>query len=187
MSARPWLLALLALLPAHGLRAPQPATGVPRYAACGALRRPSDLERWVLVGASTGLAYGGGEPTLGPGEFHTVHLEPAAYAAWRAEGRFPDGTMLALVIRSPARPGPPGRAGWVAGELGAVEVAVKDTARFAGGWGYFGFGRGGPGTTARPFPPERCAHCHAEHGALDNVFLQFYPVLREARPTGGAR
>jgi hypothetical protein len=60
-------------------------------------------------------------------------------------------------------------------------MAVKDSKRYPGGWAYFGFGRGGPGSTARPFPPERCQQCHAAHGARDNVFTQFYPLLREGR------
>ncbi|MBA3554770.1 MAG: hypothetical protein H0W29_08455, partial [Gemmatimonadales bacterium] len=48
--------------------------------------------------------------------FHSVLLEPAAYASYRRSGRF-------------------------AGELVAVELAVKDSARFAGRWAYFDFGR----------------------------------------------
>jgi hypothetical protein len=105
-------------------------------------------------------------------------LEPAAYEHYRRTGRFPDGTMIALVIRAQAPRAAPALAGRVAGELIGVEMAVKDTLRFAGGWGYFDFGRRGPGAAARPFPPARCAQCHAEHGGRDNVFLQFYPVLQ---------
>jgi hypothetical protein len=84
--------------------------------------------------------------------------------------------MLALSIRHPERRVPPSRAGWTEGELAALELAVKDPSRFPGDWGYFDFGR--DAATAGVFPPERCARCHAQHGARDDVFVQFYPQLR---------
>jgi hypothetical protein len=31
---------------------------------------------------------------------------------------------------------------------------------------------------AAAFPKETCFNCHAEHGATDNVFTQFYPILQ---------
>lgn len=156
-----------------------PAAEGPRYSPEGELLLPEGVERWVAVGSSLGLGYSEEEEAARPAEmFHSVLMEPAAYAAYRAAGRFPDGTMLALVVREPAARAAPARAGRVAGRLAGVEVAVKDTSRFAGGWAYFGFGRGRPGTPAMPFPRERCAACHASHAARDNVFIQFYPLLQ---------
>ncbi len=149
-----------------------------RYTPEGELVLPEGVERWVAVGSSLGLGYSVAESELGGESFHTVLLQPAAYDRYRRTGRFPDGTMLALVIRAPAARVAPARAGRVAGGLLGIEMAVKDTARFPGGWAYFDFGRSGPGASARPFPPERCARCHAEHAARDNVFVQFYPVLQ---------
>jgi hypothetical protein len=108
--------------------------------------------------------------------FHRVYLEPGAYEHYLRTRRFRDGTMLALSIRQPTRRVSPGRAGWTEGEFVALELAVKDTARVRGGWAYFDFGRDAP--SARALPPERCARCHAQHAARDNVFLQFYPQLR---------
>jgi Cytochrome P460 len=153
-----------------------PAPVGPRYTATGALQRPADVERWVLVGASLGLGYSDATDA-GPGMFHRVYLEPTAYDHYLRTGRFRDGTMLALAIRRPERRIPPSRAGWTEGRLAAVELAVKDPGRYPGGWAYFDFGRAAP--TARPLPPERCARCHAEHAARDNVFVQFYPQLRD--------
>lgn len=147
----------------------------PRYAADGRLLRPDRVERWVLVGASLGQGYTDATEA-GPGMFHRVYLEPSAYEHFLRTGRFREGTMLALAIRSPERRVPPSRAGWTEGELAAVEMAVKDGSRFAGGWAYFDFGR--DRATAAPFPAERCANCHAQHAARDNVFIQFYPQLR---------
>ncbi len=54
-------------------------------------------------------------------------------------------------------------------------MAVKDSERFEETWGYVSFG---DGETAAPFPKEQCYDCHAEHAATDNVFTQFYPILR---------
>ena len=165
---------------AMGASAAQPAAAPgplrPTYDRSGALRRPAGIERWIMVGASLGLGYSDvTEPP--PGRFHRVYLETGAYEHYRRTGAFPDGTMLGLSIRAPSRRVPPARAGWTEGELVALEMAVKDTARFEGGWAYFDFGA--DATTARAFPPTRCASCHVQHAARDNVFIQFYPQLRE--------
>jgi len=147
----------------------------PRYTADGRLLRPEGVERWVLVGASLGQGYTDATED-GPGMFHRVYLETSAYDHFLRTGRFQTGTMLALAIRRPERRVPPSRTGWTEGELAALELAVKDPSRFAGGWAYFDFGRGAEPAAA--LPPGRCASCHARHAALDNVFVQFYPQLR---------
>ena len=150
--------------------------GGPRYAADGRQLRPDGVERWVLVGASLGLGYTDATEQ-GPGLFHRVYLEPSAYDHFLRTGRFRAGTLLALEIRRPERRVPPSRAGWTEGDLVALELAVKDPSRFDGGWAYFDFGRSAP--AAVPFPPERCASCHVRHAAVDHVFVQFYPQLRD--------
>jgi hypothetical protein len=147
----------------------------PRYTPEDALYRPQQIDRWVLVGASLGLGYSDATDA-GPGMFHRVYLEPSAYDYYLRTGRFRSGTMLALAIRHPRRRVPPSRAGWTEGALAAMEVAVKDPRRFPGGWAYFDFGAASD--TARALPRERCAQCHAQHAARDNVFVQFYPQLR---------
>jgi hypothetical protein len=172
------VLVLLAAAVAVLLIWTAPEEGARQFTPDDELVLPEGVERWVAVGSSLGLGYSAAEVQRGDESFHTVLLEPRAYDHYRGTGRFPDGTMLALVIRARAPRVAPARAGQVAGELIGIEMAVKDTARFAGGWGYFDFGRRLAGATARPFPPARCAACHAVHGARDNVFLQFYPVLQ---------
>jgi Cytochrome P460 len=149
--------------------------GRPRFTADGRLRKPEGVDRWVLVGASLGQGYTDATET-GPGMFHRVYLEPSAYDHFLGTGEFPEGTMLALVIRRPERRVPPSRTGWTEGELLILEMAVKDGERFPGGWAYFDFGR--DGDSAAAIPRERCASCHAQHAAVDNVFVQFYPQLR---------
>ncbi|MGH7497301.1 MAG: cytochrome P460 family protein [Gemmatimonadales bacterium] len=173
------LLPLLLLLPAlTGGEPSRPTPAPPRFTAAGALILPADFDRWVRVGSSIGLGYTPSDESP-PGMFHNVALEPAAYAEFRRTGRFPNHTQVALTIYAPSQGVAPARHGWFEGQRVAVEMAVKDTARFAGGWAYFGFGPGTPGSTAQAFPRERCAQCHAAHAARDNVFLQFYPLLRD--------
>jgi len=59
--------------------------------------------------------------------------------------------------------------------LAAIEVHVKDIARFKGGWGFFGFDKG---DTAKLIPATaNCYSCHEQHGAVDTTFVQFYPTL----------
>ena len=148
---------------------------VPRFAADGRLLRPEAVDRWVLVGTSLGQGYTDATED-GPGMFHRVYLESSAYEHFLGTGAFREGTMLALVIRRPERRVPPSRTGWTEGDLVALEMAVKDRSRFPGGWAYFDFGRDGDSASA--IPGERCASCHAQHAAIDNVFAQFYPQVR---------
>jgi hypothetical protein len=177
---RPPLSALTVLFLAGS--APSPGPG-PRYTADGALRRPDAVDRWVAVGTSLGLGYS--DRTSGGGQmFHRVYLEPSAYEAVRRTGRFPRGTMLALALAPAAERVPPARDGIFADRVAQLKLAVKDPGRFPGGWAYFDFGAAPPGATARPLPRERCERCHAEHGARDHVFVQFYPLLRDG--DGGA-
>lgn len=60
-----------------------------------------------------------------------------------------------------------------------MAVAVKDHQYFTHGWAYFNFGENGhlKGTAAAN-PEPMCYSCHKQHAADDNVFVQFYPILR---------
>ena len=68
------------------------------------------------------------------------------------------------------------RQGFFSGDFVALEVALKDSERFDDGWAYFDLGKDRASAAAKP--SESCHGCHAAHGADDNVFVQFYPVLR---------
>jgi hypothetical protein len=58
----------------------------------------------------------------------------------------------------------------------AIEGEVKDSAKFPGnGWAFFSFGKS---ATGKMLPrSEDCYSCHLQHAAVDNTFVQFYPVL----------
>jgi hypothetical protein len=150
--------------------------GEPVYDATGALLLPQDYREWVFVGASLGLSYAAGAAGA-PDAFHHVYLRPDSYATFRRTGRFPDRTVLVLELYEAAEKASPSRHGTFEGRRLAVEAAVKD-ARLADGWAYFSF-EDGPRATAIAHARGSCFECHRQHAAVDNVFVQFYPVLRD--------
>lgn len=159
----------------------------PTYTDDGLLRRPQDFDTWVFVGASLGLSYSDHAAEYGDELFHNVYLDPHAYQEYKRTGAFPDKTMLAMVVYRGSKKAshPPKLQGIFEDELVALEVAVKDSRRFEEGWAYFDFGGPPHHETAKAFPAAKCYNCHAEHAADDNVFVQFYPVLRAVKPAKG--
>lgn len=154
-------------------------TSGPQYDSTGALLRPKNFETWVFVGASTGLSYQAGSTSNGIGLFHNVYTRPEAYRTYLETGLFPEKTMLVLAIYEPAQKIEPAHGGYFEGQFASLDVAVKDHEHFPEGWAYFNFGeRGNLAEATHAFPGNRCYPCHKEHGADDNVFVQFYPILR---------
>lgn len=161
---------------------------VPRYDGAGSMLRPEGYRTWVFVGASLGLRYPDeGEPAKaeGPGTFHNVYVQPEAFEHYVETGEFPEKTILAMETYETGTREPKSEltGGFFEAEWTGLSAAVKDKERFPEGWGYVTFRRdGGPmKDAAEPFARERCYDCHVKHGATDNVFTQFYPVLRDAR------
>ena len=163
---------------------PVRAMASPSYGASGELLRPRDFPSWVFVGSSMGLSYSENGSSKGPGTFHNVYLNPPAYEEYTRTGKFPERTMLVLALYEPKEKESIQRAGYFEGNLVALEAAVKEQARFPETWAYFDFGKGGADEKAKPFPKASCHDCHKEHGAVDNVFVQFYPVLRDLKMEG---
>lgn len=85
--------------------------------------------------------------------------------------------MLALAIYEVGMSAPPRERGFYQGELAALEPHVKDTARFERGWAFYALGTARERADALP-REAACYSCHAEHADQDNVFTQFYPILR---------
>jgi hypothetical protein len=96
--------------------------------------------------------------------------------------------VLVLEIRGSSGNGSINKDGRFQTALTGMEVHVKDT-RFPDGWAFFGFGGGKE--SAEPMAGDAvaaCVSCHAEHGAVDNTFAQFYPtILDVARQKGTLR
>lgn len=153
---------------------------MPEYDKARALKLPADYRQWVFVGSSLGLSYTEGGDA-GHEMFHETLMEPTAYAEFVRTGTFREGTMLVLMVHGAGESVLPGRRGRFAADVHGVEMAVKDRSRVPEGWAYYNFGgMGGLRDTAQPMPQKACYDCHKPHAALDNVFLQFYPLLVEA-------
>src|SRR5262245_13282838 len=157
---------------------------MPQYDSELNLRLPSDYRQWIVVGQSLGLSYSEG----GPGDhqmFNTTLMEPTAYRHFVETGQFREGTMFALILQGIGTNALPARQGQFATDVHVIEMAVKDTGRVPEGWAYYPFGgpmAGGYRPTAAPQPKANCYSCHAEHAARDNVFTQFYGLLKDAAP-----
>lgn len=156
---------------------------MPVYDAEGRLQLPADYRRWVFVGSSLGLSYS--EGAGGMEMFHETLMEPTAYEHFTRTGEFRDGTMLVLLLHGVGENVLPQRRGRFAAEIHGVEMAVKDSRRSELGWEYYGFGgMQGIRDRATAITSSACYDCHASEAAHDNVFMQFYPMLAEAAPTG---
>ena len=186
--------ACAACLTAYTQPTPAPARSTdPQYDAKGDLKRPADFRTWVFVGANIGLQYRKeGADTkpresdrprkAGPGEFHNVYIRPADYEHHRKTGTFPDPTVLVMDVYEAKERDAKGivSGGLFPGAQRRFEVAVKNTRRPDGSktdWAYYAFDKPAK-ETATAFPDAACYDCHRKHADADNVWVQFYPILR---------
>jgi tetratricopeptide (TPR) repeat protein len=157
-----------------------PAT---RFEGKDTLVRPEGYREWVFVGSSLGLRYDEDKKQGERLEYGNVYIDPASYRAYKETGKFPQGTILVLEHAIAEEKNEPGLRGSFQKQFTGLAAAVKDSDRFADGWAYFAFadGAGKPTDKARPAKKAACYDCHRDKAAEDNVFTQFYPVLRAAR------
>jgi hypothetical protein len=112
-------------------------------------------------------------------------VNPASYRAFLQTGSWPDGSLFVLEVREsiPVGNSASGANGYFQGEITGIEAEVKDSKRFAGQWAFFNLGKGVEGaqipTTAS------CYSCHASNAAVENTFVQFYPLLRDVAGAKG--
>lgn len=157
----------------------------PGYTNDGKLIRPTGYREWVFVG--TPLTPNDLNPPEAPfPEFHNVYIHPDDYAVYQRTGTFSDGTVLVKELVSVGSKKAPSGNGYFMGDFIGLEVATKDSKRFAkepGYWAYFSFGHSYPlAETAAKQRVSDCNTCHQESAAQDWVFTQYYPVLRAAKP-----
>jgi hypothetical protein len=110
--------------------------------------------------------------------FDNVFVTPAAYRSFLNTGKWPDKTMFVLELRSSASKGSINQSGHFQTALMGMEAEVKDENRFPGKWAFFDFSGSAASASAIPFSAS-CYSCHAQNGAVDNTFVQFYPTLLE--------
>jgi cytochrome P460 len=151
-----------------------PAAG-PKYTSDGQFRLPANYREWVYLSSGFDMSY---NPALAMDHhmFDNVFVNPDAWRAFVASGKWPDKTVLVLEGRGSENRGSINQKGNFQSAVMALEVHVKDEARFGGKWAFFGFSP--RDMTAKMIPlSQNCYSCHSEHGAVDTTFVQFYPTL----------
>ncbi|HEX3911909.1 MAG TPA: cytochrome P460 family protein [Steroidobacteraceae bacterium] len=147
----------------------------PVYTEDGRLSLPANYREWVYLSSGFDMAYSP-MARMGHHMFDNVFVEPGAYKAFLATGTWPDKTVLVLEVRGAKDRGSFNKNGnYQDTEVMGREVHIKDASRFPEGWAFFGFGSD---QSAKMIPRTAdCYSCHAQHTAVDNTFVQFYPTL----------
>ena len=159
----------------------------PRFTGDNRMIRPEGYREWMFVGSNLNMGYSEPKPASNaprPSQFHNIYIQREAYRQFAKTGRFPDKTVLVMEIVSAGTNASINKQGQFEDRYIGIETAVKDEKRFPDKWEYFKFfdSDGKVLDDAKSFPKEACWKCHNEHGSVDNVFVQFYPVLRASRP-----
>jgi hypothetical protein len=176
---------------------PHPVATRPTYTEKGLLEVPMQFRSWVFVGADLSPQYKSEAPESPElkrqdpqgkpiDAFHTVYINPEAYQAYRKTGEFPDPTILMMEVFKAEEKDSGGvlASGKFQGKRIGLSAAVKDTKRPGGGvpWAYYSFKLdkdSNPIHPAKAFPDVDCYDCHLKHASKDNVWVQFYPLLRD--------
>lgn len=174
---KPVLLTLLVTIVAFALVGAQgPSTSSPEYTSDGQMKLPENYRQWVYLTTGFDMSYNPGLMSMDHHMFDNVFVNPEAYQSFVENGTWPDKTVMVLEARKAEGKGSINQKGNFQGsEVMGLEVHVKDEARFPGKWAFFGFD-GGKAAKMTP-TTANCYSCHAEHGAVDTTFVQFYPTL----------
>ncbi len=159
----------------------------PKWTSNGELELPTGYREWVYLGSPlTPNALNDG--AAGFPEYHNVYMHPAAFKIYKETNEFPEGTILLKELQltkegqedDGSRYEVSGR-GYFPGSYNGIDIAVKDSTRFAESenWGYFNFGHHAPpyAKSAPAAPTASCAQCHIDNATEDMVFSEFYQIL----------
>jgi hypothetical protein len=169
-------VAFFLLLPAGLLLKAAPSPSAPEYTSAGELKLPENYRQWTYLTSGFDMSYSPTAMQMDHHMFDNVFVNPDAYSAFQANGTWPDKTMLVLENRMAEGKGSINQRGNFQGtDVMGIEIHVKDEARFPDKWAFFIFDNA---KTAKMVPTDMaCYSCHAEHGAVDTTFVQFYPTL----------
>jgi hypothetical protein len=160
----------------------------PSYNADGSLIRPSDYREWIYLSSGYNMTYGAAAPDPARNHpFNNVFVNPTAYREFVQSGRWPDKTIFILEVRASEEHVRPNAFGFTQAQTVQMEAAVKDSRNGENPWAYYSFDSdAGLTESATPFPATaRCQVCHAEHTAVEQTFVQFYPTLFEIAKAKG--
>jgi hypothetical protein len=175
------------------------AAARPKYTKDDDLILPADYHTWVFVGADLALSYQSGlrksaasdrarDDVAEHGDFHNIYIDSRSYDHFIKTKTFPDPTMLVMEVFRAERKDADGilNGGRFEGKRVRLEAAVKDSKRPGGGspWAYYIFQETidvAPKGSATAMPDAACYDCHKKHASTDNVWVQFYPMLRDSQ------
>ena len=147
----------------------------------GHLRVPSDYRTAYEVLGSWAVAKDEGQ---GSKQLHLVYASPGTIAAFRKDGRFPDGTVLIKEVFNTNTKAMTTGTVSSAGALAGWFVMVKDRAgRFPGnklwgdGWGWSWFDANNANKTTSTDYKTDCQACHEPARKSDWIYTSGYPVL----------
>lgn len=154
------------------------SSDAPHFMSDGKMKLPENYREWVYLSTGLDMSYSPAAQSGGMDHhmFDNVFVNPSAYKAFKATGTWPDKTVFVLEVRGAQSKGSINQRGnFQSTEVMGREVHVKDVARFPGKWAFFGFD---DSPTGSMIPTSaQCYSCHADHGAVDTTFVQFYPTL----------
>jgi hypothetical protein len=177
ISSKAVLLTLLVLISSLALLLGQTKPmAAPEYTSDGQMKMPENYREWVYLTTGFDMSYNPALMSMDHHMFDNVFVNPEAYKSFVETGTWPDKTVMVLEVRKAEGKGSINQKGNFQGaERMGLEVHVKDESRFPGKWAFFGFDEA---KTAKMVPTKaNCYSCHAEHGAVDTTFVQFYPTL----------
>ena len=150
-----------------------------QFTASEELIFPGNTDRWVLLGTNIGGDYSDGkfDPSH-PGNIGVVQMEPSAYTYLLEHGEYADGTMFLLSFYETQEKPEPGLNGFVQGDLAGREIHLVDRVKYQDDRAFYLFSADGRGPSTMLPAGNECVQCHAEHGAFDSTFTQFYPTIR---------
>jgi Cytochrome P460 len=118
--------------------------------------------------------------------FHNIYISREAYQTFLETKTFPDPTILVMEVFQAKSKDDKGvlTGGEFEANRIAFEVAVRDKNRPGGGvaWAYYAFDLDAKARPTKPAPAQpdaSCYKCHLKNARTDNVWVQFYPALRD--------
>jgi Cytochrome P460 len=150
--------------------------------ADGNLRVPADYRTAYQFLGTWAVAADEGQ---GSQDLHDVYASPGTIAAYRKNGRFPDGSVLVKEVfdaaTAPMTTGTVSRAGTLRGWF----VMVRDTKNshpgnrlWGDGWGWSWFDAANPSETTSTDYEVDCKSCHVPVEATEWVYVEGYPPLK---------
>lgn len=171
------VLSIVLLAPIVGAQ-----SAAPGYSKTGKLLLPADYREWIFLSSGIGMRYSTGGAANPNPPFDNVFVNPEAYRAFMKTGTWPDKTVLVLEVRRSETQVSINKDGRVQSSGGVAEIHVKDASR--GGWAFYEFPNGVKEGTLLPKDRD-CYSCHAQNGAVDTTFVQFYPTLIDTAKARG--